>query len=60
MLPYSEHLGLSEWCEATAVDFGLSRITGQDVPRMLVVRMLSDPSLASELRTDLAVHRAGR
>jgi hypothetical protein len=60
MLPYSEHVGLSEWCEATAADFGLSRITGQDVLRMLVVRLLSDPSRANELRTDLTAHRAGR
>jgi hypothetical protein len=30
------------------------------VLRMLVVRLLTDPALASQLRADLAAHRAGR
>jgi hypothetical protein len=60
MLSRSEHVRLSEWCRATASELGLSRVTGQDVLRMLVVRLLTDPALASQLRADLAAHRAGR
>jgi hypothetical protein len=58
MLPYSEHMRLSSWCQATAAELGLSRITGQDVLRTLVVRLLTDPSLANELLADLAARRA--
>jgi hypothetical protein len=60
MLPYSEHTGLSEWCRATADELGLSRITGQEVLRMLVTRLLTDPTMASQLRADLAAHRLRR
>jgi hypothetical protein len=56
MLSYSEHAGLSEWCRATADELGLSRVTGQEVPRMLVARLLTDPTMASQLRADLAAH----
>jgi len=51
---------LSEWCRATADELGLSRITGQEVPRMLVTRLLTDPTMASQLRADLAAHRLRR
>ncbi|WP_445189268.1 hypothetical protein ACTXG6_19770 [Pseudonocardia sp. Cha107L01] len=54
------HFGLSEWCHTTADELGLSRVTGQDVLRMLVVRLLTDPALASQLRADLVAHRARR
>jgi hypothetical protein len=60
MLAHSEHLALSEWCRATATELGLSRVTGQDVLRMLVVRLLTDPTLARQLREDLAANRARR
>ncbi|HWN36227.1 MAG TPA: hypothetical protein VNP03_25970 [Pseudonocardia sp.] len=60
MLSPSEHLGLSEWCRATATELGLSRVTGQDVLRTLVVRLLTDPELASQLRAELAAKRARR
>lgn len=60
MLPYSEHVKLGEWCRATATELGRSRVTGQDVLRLLVVRLLTDPALASQLRADLAADRARR
>lgn len=60
MLSYSEHVKLGEWCRATAAELGRSRVTGQDVLRLLVVRLLTDPTLASQLRADLEADRARR
>jgi hypothetical protein len=42
----------SEWCRATADELGLSRITGQEVLRMLVTRLLTDPTMASQSMGD--------
>jgi hypothetical protein len=60
MLSHSEHVRLGEWCRAAADELGRSRVTGQDVLRLLVVRLLTDPALASQLRADLAAQRARR
>lgn len=58
MLEHPEHLELSRWCQSTAAELGLSRVTGQDVLRMLVIRLLTDPALARQLRADLGDHWA--
>lgn len=53
-LPPVHHQKLATWCSETAVELGVARITGQDVLRLLVARLLTDETLARKLRTDLA------
>lgn len=50
----TDHAGLTSWCSQTAVDIGAARVTGQDVLRTLVSRLLRDPDLAEAVRSDLA------
>ncbi len=48
-----EHTKLAAWCAATATDMGTARVTGQDVLRALVARLLTDEQLAGQIRADL-------
>lgn len=47
------HASLKAWCGETAVSIGSSRVTGQDVLRALVARLLTDETLARKIREDL-------
>ncbi|MEO6087751.1 MAG: hypothetical protein ABIQ18_32030 [Umezawaea sp.] len=51
------HADLKTWCGDMAVDIGVSRITTQDVFRVLVTRLLTDPNLARQVREDLRVEK---
>ncbi|MGH3924837.1 MAG: hypothetical protein ACRDTT_18580 [Pseudonocardiaceae bacterium] len=53
-LPPTHHQKLTTWCSEAAVELGVARITGQDVLRSLVARLLTDETLARKLRADLA------
>lgn len=50
----NHHAKLGEWCNETAVQIGTARVTGQDVFRALVARLLTDETLARKIRADLA------
>jgi len=54
----TDHAGLTNWCSTTAVEIGAARVTGQDVLRALVSRLLHDEDLAEQVRADLAVDMA--
>ncbi|MGH3852096.1 MAG: hypothetical protein ACRDR6_01080 [Pseudonocardiaceae bacterium] len=49
------HLKLTQWCAETAELIGTARVTGQDVIRALVARLLMDESLARRIRDDLSM-----
>ena len=49
----SHHAQLAEWCRETARQLGRARVTGQDVLRALVARVLTDETLARKIRADL-------
>jgi hypothetical protein len=53
-LSLPQNAKLTEWCNETAVQFGTARVTGQDVLRALVRRLLTDATLGREIRADLA------
>jgi len=53
-LPASHHDQLSAWCNETARQLGKARVTGQDVLRTLVARLLTDETMARRIRQDLA------
>ncbi|OBJ73872.1 hypothetical protein [Mycobacterium sp. 1274756.6] len=48
------HRSLDQWQLAAAEDLGLARVTGQQVLVALVSRLLSDPTLADQIRDDIA------
>jgi hypothetical protein len=48
-----QHASLKAWCGETAVSIGSSRVTGQDVLRALVARLLTDETLVRKIREDL-------
>jgi DNA invertase Pin-like site-specific DNA recombinase len=50
----AHHAELVVWCTETARQLGLARVTGQDVLRALVARVLTDETLARKIRADLA------
>lgn len=52
----THHGQLQAWCAETAVELGVARVTGQDVIRALVVRLLTDETMARRIRADLAQH----
>lgn len=54
------HQRLTQWCAETAVELGSARVTGQDVLRSLVARLLTDETLARKIRADLADDFASR
>ena len=56
----THHARLAAWCTETAVELGAARITGQDVLRALVARLLTDETLARKIRADLADDIASR
>ncbi len=49
------HIKLTQWCAETAGVIGTARVTGQDVIRALVARLLMDDSLARKIRADLSI-----
>ncbi|MDT7597754.1 MAG: hypothetical protein QOJ06_3300 [Pseudonocardiales bacterium] len=49
------HIKLTQWCAETADVIGTARVTGQDVIRALVARLLMDDSLARKIRADLSI-----
>ncbi|MDQ2791451.1 MAG: hypothetical protein DLM60_06495 [Pseudonocardiales bacterium] len=49
------HIKLTQWCAETADSIGTARVTGQDVIRALVARLLMDESLARKIRADLSI-----
>ena len=49
------HAKLTQWCAETAEVIGTARVTGQDVIRALVARLLMDESLARRIRDDLSM-----
>jgi hypothetical protein len=53
----ARHASLKTWCQETAVEIGESRITTQDVLRVLVARLLTDETLARKIRADLRVEK---
>ena len=53
-LSAARHAALTRWCQITAVQLGTARVTGQDVLSALVRRLLTDDTLAREIREDLA------
>jgi hypothetical protein len=52
LLPH-HHASLKAWSGETAVMIGSSRVTTQDVLRALVVRLLTDETLAQKIQEDL-------
>ncbi len=51
----SYHVRLTQWCRDTADEIGTTRVTGQDVIRALVARLLVDQTLARRIRADLSI-----
>jgi hypothetical protein len=51
----SYHAQLTQWCVEAAKIIGAPRVTGQDVIRALVARLLMDESLARRIREDLSM-----
>ena len=49
------HAKLTQWCAETADIIGAARVTGQDVIRALVARLLMDESLSRRIRDDLSM-----
>lgn len=49
----THHRKLTEWCAETASEIGAARVTGADVFRTLVARLLTDETLARKVRADL-------
>ncbi len=52
----SHHARLTQWCAETADVIGTARVTGQDVIRALVARLLMDEALARRIRADLSIN----
>jgi hypothetical protein len=50
------HARLTQWCAETADMIGTARVTGQDVIRALVDRLLMDEALAQRIRADLSMN----
>ena len=50
------HARLTQWCRETAEEIGTTRVTGQDVIRALVARLLVDQSLSRRIRADLSIN----
>ncbi|MGH4014563.1 MAG: hypothetical protein ACRDSL_11700 [Pseudonocardiaceae bacterium] len=53
------HTQLTQWCAETADEIGATRVTGQDVLRALVARLLVDQALARRIRADLSIDSPG-
>ena len=49
------HIKLTQWCAETADAIGTARVTGQDVIRALVARLLMDEGLTRKIRADLSI-----
>lgn len=52
-LPPARHAAFKSWCAESAVELGRSRVTTQDVMRVLVGRLLTDEAFANRIRDDL-------
>lgn len=51
----AQHVKLTQWCAEAADLIGTPRVTGQDVIRALVARLLMDEALARRIRADLSI-----
>ncbi|MGH3900956.1 MAG: hypothetical protein ACRDTA_22475 [Pseudonocardiaceae bacterium] len=51
----AHHVKLTQWCAEAADLIGAPRVTGQDVIRALVARLLMDEALARRIRADLSI-----
>jgi hypothetical protein len=52
----STHAELTEWCAKAAAEIGAKRVTGQDVMRALVDRLLVDEALSRRIRADIGIN----
>jgi len=52
----ADHARLTQWCAETAEMIGTARVTGQDVIRALIARLLMDEALAQRIRADLSMN----
>ncbi len=52
----TNHARLTQWCAETADMIGTARVTGQDVIRALIARLLMDEALAERIRADLSIN----
>jgi hypothetical protein len=52
-----DHDRLTDWQRDTARQLGRTRITGEDVLRALVARLLTDDTVAEKIRADLHAQR---
>lgn len=52
----ADHVRLTQWCAETAEVIGTARVTGQDVIRALIARLLMDEALAQRIRADLSIN----
>lgn len=52
----AHHDRLTQWCAEAADMIGTARVTGQDVIRALVARLLMDEALAQRIRADLSIN----
>jgi hypothetical protein len=59
-LSWQLHGQLTAWCSETAQQLGVARVTGQDVFRTLVARLLTDETLARKIRQDLRLAEQDR
>jgi hypothetical protein len=50
----AEHAALRRLCGELAADLGVTQISGQDVQRALLRRVLTDEAARSQLERDLA------
>lgn len=48
-----QHAQFKAWCAETAGEIGRTRVTTQDVMKVLVRRLLTDETLARKIRADL-------
>lgn len=52
-----DHDRLTDWQRDTARQLGRTRITGEDVLRALVARLLTDDAVSAKIRADLRAQR---
>jgi hypothetical protein len=52
-LPPLRHNALKQWCGQAAHDIGVSRVTTQDVLRVMVTRLLTDATFARQIEDEL-------
>jgi hypothetical protein len=50
----ADHAALRRLCGELAVELGVAQVSGQDVQRALLRRLLTDPAARAQLERDLA------